>query len=53
MILEVKCHKLRFVSEGKILPGEMSERSADVLGESRRVPKFNEKDPHVFFVMFE
>lgn len=54
---------MRLVSEGKIaadaslfgdaLLGEMSERLADVFGELRLVPKFNERDPDVFFGMFE
>lgn len=60
--LEVQRHKLQLVAEGKIADASMfgdtsvetSGRSAnDVLGELELAPKFNERDPDVFFMMFE
>ncbi|XP_034001760.1 uncharacterized protein LOC117494871 [Trematomus bernacchii] len=58
MKCEVEHARLRLIGEGKLSPVEDgSDRSAsgsgDIISYLRLVPKFNERDPDIFFTLFE
>lgn len=55
---EVEHARLRLMGEGKFSPGEdggdrSASGSGDVISYLRLVPKFNERDPDIFFTLFE
>lgn len=53
--LEIEQCKLDLIREGKLRSRELSDGSSgfDVTSNLRLLPKFNEKDPDIFFCMFE
>ena len=55
---EVEHARLRLMGEGKFSPGEdggdrSASGSGDIISYLRLVPKFNERDPEIFFTLFE
>ncbi|XP_034078707.1 uncharacterized protein LOC117550381 isoform X2 [Gymnodraco acuticeps] len=58
MKCEVEHARLRLMGEGKFSPGEdggarLASGSGDIISYLRLVPKFNERDPDIFFTLFE
>lgn len=59
--LELEKHKLELMSQGKLQPPDVEESavlvpptpSFDIVVNLRLVPKFNEKDPDIFFVLLK
>lgn len=56
--LELKHSKLQLIREGKLSSGEFGPVSSasdgfDIISNLRIVPKFNERDPDTFFILFE
>lgn len=55
---ELQVQRLKLISEGKLAPegaplNESFSRAFNVIGNLKLLPKFNERDPDVFFSLFE
>lgn len=58
MKLELEHSKLQLIMEGKLScpesdPGSSALGGVDIISDLRLVPKFNERDPDIFFILFE